>query len=383
MTPGARAQAAIEVLDRILAGEAAEKALTAWGRASRYAGSGDRAAVRDLVYDALRCRRSFAALGGGETGRGLVLGRAWALGEDVALLFQGAPHSPLPPTPAETGRPPESWERFDIPDWLGMAFQQSLGDAAPSVLQALQTRAPVFLRVNLARLTRDDAVPRLADEGITAEPHPLAASALKVTGGARRIQTSPSYLDGLVELQDAASQAVVEALPLHQGARVLDLCAGGGGKTLAMAARMPLVLYAHDASPARMKDLVPRAARARALITLTDRPEADGPYDLVLTDVPCSGSGSWRRDPEGKWRLTPARLDDLCRLQAVILDRAAAMVGPKGALAYVTCSVLRAENGDQIDAFLARHPQWRLDKKLQLTPLDEGDGFFLAVMRMH
>lgn len=381
MTPGARAQAAIEVLDRILAGEAAEKALTRWGRASRYAGSGDRAAVRDLVFDALRCRRSFAAFGGADTGRGLILGRARAMGEDVGALFHGGPHGPLPPGPDEVGGQPEGWARVDIPDWLGEAFRQSLDDKAVAVLQALQMRAPVFLRANLARLTRDQAIQRLADEGIVAQPHPLARSALKITHGARRIQTSAIYLEGLVELQDAASQAVVEELPLTEGARVLDLCAGGGGKTLAMAARLPLVLFAHDAVPRRMTDLVARAARAGATIALTDHPEDASPYDLVLTDVPCSGSGSWRRDPEGKWRMTPRRLQELCSLQADILDRAAALVRQGGCLAYVTCSLLRAENDDQIDAFLTRQSHWTVEKTRQYTPLDDGDGFFLAVLR--
>jgi 16S rRNA (cytosine967-C5)-methyltransferase len=381
VTPGARAQSAIEVLDRILAGDAAEKALIRWGRASRYAGSGDRAAVRDLVFDALRCRRSFAALGGAETGRGLVLGRARALGEDVATLFHGAPHSPLPPRPDEAGDQPQGWARFDVPDWIGEAFEQSLGDDSVPILQALQKRAPVFLRVNLARLSRDAAIRRLVTEGITTQPHPLADSALEVTDGARRIQTSAAYADGLVELQDAASQAVVAELPLVPGARILDLCAGGGGKTLAMAARMPLVLFAHDAVTGRMTDLTARAARAAASVTLTDRPEDNAPYDLVLTDVPCSGSGSWRRDPEGKWRLTPERLRSLSSLQAEILDRAAAMVRTGGALAYATCSVLQVENDDQITGFLSRHPRWTVEKRRQFTPLDGGDGFFLAVMR--
>ncbi|MES2145323.1 MAG: RsmB/NOP family class I SAM-dependent RNA methyltransferase, partial [Pseudomonadota bacterium] len=335
----------------------------------------------DLVYDALRCRRSFAALGGGMTGRGLILGRARGLGDDVAALFQGAPHSPVPPGPDEVGRPPEGWERLDIPDWLGAAFEQSLGDSAAPVLQALQNRAPVFLRVNAARLSRDDAIRLLAGQGIVGEPHALAETAIRVTGGTRRIQTSAAYLDGGVELQDAASQAVVAQLPLRQGDRILDLCAGGGGKTLAIAARLPVAVFAHDAVPGRMTDLVARAARAGTAITLTDRPETTAPYDLVLTDVPCSGSGSWRRDPEGKWRLTPARLQDLCSLQAQILDRAAGMVGQGGYLAYVTCSVLRAENDDQIAALLTRDPRWTVEKRRQFTPLEGGDGFFLAVMR--
>lgn len=380
MTPGARAQAAIEVLDRILAGDAAERALTAWGRASRYAGSGDRSAVRDLVFDALRCLRSYAALGGGETGRGLILGRLRALGLDVDTVFDGGAHAPSGVTANDESRPANGWNCYDIPDWLGPAFQISLGGLALPVLTALQSRAPVFLRVNLARSSPAAAMARLLDGGITTRPHPLATSALEVIGGARKVQTSPCYLDGSVELQDAASQAVVELLPLRPGMRVLDLCAGGGGKSLAMAARVPVDIHAHDAAPHRMADLTVRAKRAGADITLVGNPEAVAPFDLVLTDVPCSGSGSWRRDPQGKWRLTPARLGELCALQARILDRAQAMVAGAGHLAYVTCSLLHDENDGQIATFLARHPLWTVEKWRQFTPLDGGDGFFVAIL---
>ena len=166
MTPGARAQAAIEVLDRILGGEPAEKVLTAWGRASRYAGSGDRSAVRDLVYDALRCRRSFAALGGGLTGRGLILGRLRILGDDEDGVFHGGPHAPMPADAKDQGRPATDWELFDIPDWLGPVFLQSLGEKALPVLTALKSRAPVFLRVNLARGNRAAAIAALAAQGV-------------------------------------------------------------------------------------------------------------------------------------------------------------------------------------------------------------------------
>ena len=214
-----------------------------------------------------------------------------------------------------------------------------------------------------------------------AVPHPLAATALEVTENARKVQTSDAYLTGLVELQDASSQAVVEALPLAEGMKVLDHCAGGGGKTLAMAARAKLRLWAHEANPRRMTDLPERARRAGVKVELTDRPEANAPYDLVLVDAPCSGSGSWRRDPEGKWRLTPAALDQVVAIQAEILDRVAPIVGPSGWLAYATCSLLPRENQAQVAAFLARHPDWRLQRDHAFTPLQGGDGFYLALLQ--
>ena len=377
MTPGARAAAAIQVLDRVLAGEPAEKALTNWGRASRFAGSGDRAGVRDLVFDALRRRSSAAALGGGLTGRGLILGLARATGQEA--LFSGEGHAPPPPGPDDTGRDPDAREASDLPDWLVPDLRDSLGADFTAVADALRTRAPVFLRVNLGKGDQSAAIAFLAAEGIVVRPHPLATTALEVTENARKIQTSQAYLTGLVELQDASSQAVVEALPLADGMTVLDHCAGGGGKTLAMAARASLRLFAHDAHPRRMSDLPERARRAGANVTLTDRPEAEAPYDLMLVDAPCSGSGSWRRDPEGKWRITPQAIAEIEQIQISILDRVAPMLRKGGVLAYVTCSLLARENGAQARAFLDRHPGWRLYHELTLTPLQGGDGFYLAL----
>jgi 16S rRNA (cytosine967-C5)-methyltransferase len=383
MTPAARAAAAIAVLDRWLAGEAAEQALTNWGRTNRYAGSGDRAAVRDLVFDAIRCRRSFAALGGSETGRGLILGGMRAAGQVPDLLFNGEGHAPAPLTPTEAAgfALPDGLAALDCPDWLAPRLQASLGADFAAVMALLRHRAPVFLRANLRRVSRADAAAALAVEGIVAVPHPLAETALKVTENARKIRASSAYLDGLVELQDAASQAIVTALPLRDGQRVLDFCAGGGGKTLAMAALARATFTAHDADPARMRDLPARARRAGVHVRLAEtRSLAPAAFDLVLADAPCSGSGSWRRAPEAKWTLTPGRLEALCAIQTDILGRAAALVAPRGVLAYATCSMLRDENVDRVAAFLAAHPEWRLQQSLNLTPLQGGDGFFLAIL---
>lgn len=380
MTPAARLSAAITILDRILAGSPPEQALTNWGRASRFAGSGDRHGVRDIVYDALRCQRSFAALGGGMTGRGLVLGSLRDKGADLAALFSGEGHAPATITDQDQGVTPQSYTALDCPDWLGPQLQDCLGADFEPVLLALRHRAPVFLRTNLARGSRDQAITALAAEDIVTAAHPLAKTALEVTENARKIQTSQTYLSGLVELQDAASQAVVEAIPLQDGQRVLDHCAGGGGKTLALAAQARITLFAHDADPRRMRDLPDRAKRAGVKVAITENPEKSAPYDVILTDVPCSGSGSWRRDPQGKWALTEAELQRLTRIQAAILDRVAPMVAPQGHLAYATCSMLRAENEAQVAAFLARHPGWQLQSQRRFSPLQGGDGFYFALL---
>jgi 16S rRNA (cytosine967-C5)-methyltransferase len=377
VTPAARLSAAIEILDRILTGTPAEAALTNWGRANRFAGSGDRHALRDLVFDALRCRRSHAALGAAETGRGLILGGLREAGGDVARMFTGQGHAPAPVRADEAGRTPGPVEALDCPDWLAPRLQASLGDDFAPVMRALRQRAPVFLRVNSARTDLVAAAAALAGEGIATRPVPWVNTALEVTENARKIQNSAAYADGLVELQDAASQAVVAELALRPGVRVLDYCAGGGGKALAMAA-LGAKVDAHDANPGRLRDMPQRATRAGVAVRIVENPDRTAPYDVILTDVPCSGSGSWRRDPQGKWALTTARLTELVALQAQILDRVVPLVTQGGVLAYATCSLLAEENEAQVAAFLARHPDWRCTALRRFSPLQGGDGFFGA-----
>lgn len=388
MTPAARVQAAIEILDRIVAGQAAEQTLTGWARGNRYAGSSDRLAIRDHVFDALRRRRSAAALGGGETGRALMIGLLRQRGEDLDAVFSGGPHAPGPLTERERHTPDPGFQMpeavaADLPDWLLPLFRESLGDRAMAVAEALRHRAPVFLRVNLGRATREAAQSRLAAEGIATEPHPLAGSALLVTANARRVQQGAAFQEGIVELQDAASQAVVERIPLRDGDRILDYCAGGGGKSLALAARANVRVFAHDIDPRRMTDLPARAKRAGVRIAqlTTDQTRTEAPFDIVLTDVPCSGSGSWRRAPEAKWTLTPDRLAELETWQSSILAQASTLVRPGGYLVYATCSLMKRENQDQIAHFLSGRTEWEQVDALQLTPLDGGDGFYCAILR--
>lgn len=390
MTPSARIAAAIEILDSALAGGAVERALTTWARGSRFAGSKDRAAVRDHVYDALRHRRSFLARAGQSipSGRALMIGACLARGDDPDAAFDGVGHAPAPLSPDERQAIPDpavaqpEAVALDCPDWLEAPLRASLGADFAAVLRRMQDRAPVFLRVNVARIDRAGAAAALQAEGIGTRPHPLAATALQVTSGASAIRSSRCYLDGLVELQDAAGQAICAAIPLSAGARVLDYCAGGGGKTLALAGRVPDARFSlHDALPQRMRDAPERARRAGVTVEiLSSPPRKAGAFDLVVTDVPCSGSGTWARDPEAKWTLTPDRLDALLETQASILCEAAALVSPGGHLAYVTCSLLAVENSCQIDRFLSRHPAFHLVETRRLTPMEGADGFYLALL---
>lgn len=385
MKPAARAQAAIEILDEIQSGRASEAALTGWARRSRFAGSKDRAAIRDLVFDAIRCKRSFAALGGSTSGRGLILGSLRAQGIEAESVFSGEAYAPPPLTPAEHeagDAPAPGAQSADLPDWLWSKFQTSLGAQASDVAQALRHRAPVHLRVNQRRISRDEAIKQLNGAGIVTCENPVSETALTVVEGARRIRQAELYLDGRIELQDAASQAIVDHLPLENGRRVLDFCAGGGGKSLAMAARADITLFAHDADAARMSDLPSRASRAQARIECCTAAQVHkrAPFDLILCDAPCSGSGSWRRAPDAKWAVTPERLVELGQIQSDILGQAASLLGPNGVLAYATCSVLADENEQSVERFKKNHDAWRVVSQRRWLPDAHGDGFYLALL---
>ena len=230
-------------------------------------------------------------------------------------------------------------------------------------------RAPVYLRVNLARTTRAAVQSSLAGDGIETRDAPCA-TALDVTQGAPRLTQTTAYQTGLVELQDLSVQQALARIDWPHG-RVLDYCAGGGGKALAIADLTGQPVDIHDAEPGRMADAAVRAKRAGVRLHQVTQPEPL--YDLVLTDVPCSGSGTWRRDPDAKWRLTPDRLEALLTLQSEILDRASALTDR---LVYMTCSLLAAENEAQVQAFLDRHPGWKCKQSHTFTPLDASGRLF-------
>ncbi len=390
MTPAARIQAAIELLDSIIAsarakGAPADRIIADYFRARRYAGSKDRRAVRDLVYRAIRLCGPVP-----ESGRAAMLAVA---GQDEALaaLFDGSPHGPAPRAEGEavakTGLAPK---------WLAAALRASgLGGRE---IAALLDRAPLDVRVNA--LKADRAGIDLPEPG-----EPLAsAQGLRFASGTP-VEQWPAYDQGLIEVQDLGSQLIVEALPVSPGDTIIDLCAGGGGKTLALAARLgnAASIIAADTDKRRLGNLVPRAARAGAAIdhkVLLDpgremralAPWA-GKADHVLVDAPCSGSGTWRRSPEGRWRLDPAELARLGQLQDHVLDLAAQLVRPGGSVSFVTCSLLDAEGADRIAAFLERHPGWRPEALplplgrahgpgWRLDPFhDATDGFFVAGLR--
>ena len=388
MTPSARIQAAIDLLDAIIAsardgGPAADTLIARYFKDRRYAGSRDRRAVRDHVYDAIR-----RAAERPNTGRDAMIGLALERPE-IAALFDGSTHAPMPIEPDEAGALAGA-----VPGWL----QPLLADKVEQ--DALLGRAPVDLRVNRLKAVPADVAPLLPD----AVPIAGLADGLRLPEG-YPVEQQAAWKQGLVEVQDAGSQWISAACAVEPGMTVIDLCAGAGGKTLALAAAMAGqgTLIAADAIRSRLARMGPRAARAGATfietLLLDQNHEArgleslHGQADVVLVDAPCSGTGTWRRNPEARWRLTQARLDRLVAEQARILDFAALLLAPGGALVYATCALTEREGRGQVDAFLARHAGWAAEPialpvgrphgaGLLLTPGHDGsDGFFLA--RLH
>ncbi|GAA4006977.1 RsmB/NOP family class I SAM-dependent RNA methyltransferase [Sphingomonas humi] len=382
MIPQARAQAAIEILDQVIAsaledGPPADALVSAYFKTRRYAGSKDRRAVRELVFRAIRHSAEVPA-----SGRAALL----PLAEE---LFDGHGHGPVP---VEEGEPRAA--AGVVPGWIVPELSSLVGEAE---WPALIERAPVDLRANLARTSRDAMVAHFG-----ARPTPLSPWGLRLPSDSA-VTSDPAFDGGLVEVQDEGSQLIALACdPAGQGL-MIDLCAGAGGKALALAAANPAArIIACDTNKARLMKLGPRAERAGAEIEwrLLDQPreaealvEFQGQADVVLVDAPCSGSGTWRRNPEGRWRLTADRFDRIAALQARVLDLAAPLVRPGGSLVYAVCSLLAREGRDQADAFLSRHSGFaqqdipmdvgRLDGVGRLlTPGHDGtDGFFIARFR--
>jgi 16S rRNA (cytosine967-C5)-methyltransferase len=430
MRPGARIAAAAEVLDDILnRHRPAATALADWGKAHRFAGSGDRAAIGTLVFDALRRRASIAARMGSDTPRALALGAApRALGltpEQVALAADGSEHAPSPLSEAETAGlatelPKDAPAHIagDIPEWLLPSFERAFGAAAAEEGAALATRAPVDLRVNALKATQEKVLKALERYG--AVPTALAPSGVRVpapegAGKAPHLEAETAHGKGWFEVQDEGSQLAALLAGAGPRMQVLDLCAGAGGKTLALASGMHNTgqIYAYDADKKQLRPIFERLKRAGARnVQVLDAGDENalkalGPrFDLVLVDAPCTGSGTWRRKPDAKWRVKASNIPERLAEQVAVLDLGAGLTKPGGALAYVTCSVLPEENRDQIAAFLERHPDFSLEPytaawsarvggappdsadgardTLQLTPARHAtDGFFIALLRRH
>jgi 16S rRNA (cytosine967-C5)-methyltransferase len=429
MIPGARLSAAIEVLADIeTRRRPAADALKDWGLAHRFAGSGDRAAIAGLVYDALRRKASSAFVIGETTARAVALGmlaleRKLDLAAIARLAEEGrhAPgalseqeHARLA-APSLDGAP--AWVAGDYPEWLDAHLARTFGDERGAEAAALASRAPLDLRVNTLKGGRDEAAAAIAH----LSPTPTRWSpvglriALSPDAKSPAIHAEPAFLKGLIEVQDEGSQIAALCAGAMPGEHAVDLCAGAGGKTLALAAAMEGrgQIYATDSDKRRLAPIHARIERAGAHNIQVRTPKGQaaplddlaGRADLVLIDAPCTGTGAWRRNPDAKWRVRPGALATRVKEQAAVLDIAATLTKLSGRVVYITCSVLAEENGDQVRGFLARHPQFvsvppadvagalgeraymfrravlMSEEGLLMTPRrTDTDGFYVAVM---
>ncbi|MFL5258871.1 MAG: RsmB/NOP family class I SAM-dependent RNA methyltransferase [Hyphomicrobiales bacterium] len=424
---GGRIAAAIEILEDVFQRHRpASDALAEWGRQHRFAGSKDRHAIGTLVFDSLRKRNSLAFALADSSPRSLAFGTVrilWGKPFGEVQSWAEEPHGPGALTPGELSQLAEpgkrdapAWVEGDFPEWLAPSFERVFRTDAARQGAALAERAPVDLRVNVLKADRPKVLSALSRYG--ASEGPLSPWCVRIAppGPEARnpaVEAEPAHGKGWYEVQDAGSQAAALMTAAKAGEQVADVCAGAGGKTLAIAAMMGNKgqVYAHDADRNRLRPIFDRLKRAgvrNVQVIGADEPAKlaglRGGLDGVLIDAPCSGSGSWRRKPDAKWRLTDRQLSIRVSEQAAVLESAALLVKPGGRLVYVTCSVLPEENGDQIEGFLTAHPafsvvpyreQWLAaigtpppvsadasEKTLLLTPANHSsDGFFIAILR--
>ena len=424
MRPPGRLSAAIEILDDILTRHRpTSAALADWGKAHRFAGAGDRSAIGNLVYDALRRRASCAFLMGSEEPRALALGAlrlTWEMDAAAIGALCGVEHGPSPLSDQEIsalrgdiGEGAPAYVRADVPEWIMPSLTAAFGDNAVAEAEALAARAPVDLRANTLKAGREKVLGDLARFG--AAPTRWSPVGLRIppaSGGGRNpnVEVEAAHAKGWFEVQDEGSQIVALLAGAKGGDQVADICAGAGGKTLAIAAAMENKgqIFAYDSDRARLRPIFDRLQRAGVrnaqVLRAGDRSALsalEGKMDLVFVDAPCSGSGAWRRRPDTKWRLKPKNLAERVDQQRAVLIEAVRLLRPGGRLIYVTCSVLPEENTEQMEWLAAQMPQlapvaygglWRAsmpgepplsadgrELTLLLTPQSHGtDGFFFA-----
>jgi 16S rRNA (cytosine967-C5)-methyltransferase len=414
MRLGGRLAAAIEVMDDIeQRHRPAADALRDWGLSHRFAGAGDRAAIGNMVYDALRRKRSAGWRLEADTSRAVVVGAlVIETGMEPTAIndaLEGDRFAPEPLSAAEIGAlgrrrvedaPPAI--RADCPDWCVPLLEVGYGDDWTAEAGALAARPPLDLRVNTLKADRSKVLAEL--RGVDAAPTRIATHGLRIPpiqgfGRHPNVQAEPAFQKGWFEVQDEGSQVAAELAGAHAGMQVLDYCAGAGGKALALAASMENrgQIFAYDSDKQRLAPIFDRIRRAETRnIQVTARADEllplAGQMDLVLVDAPCTGSGTWRRRPDAKWRLRQGQFEARMGEQDGILDAAKAYVKPGGRLAYVTCSVFAGENRDRVAAFLARNRDFgpadhaalweaRFPGKAGLARIDPAGGIALGPAR--
>ncbi|MBX3598684.1 MAG: RsmB/NOP family class I SAM-dependent RNA methyltransferase [Rhizobiaceae bacterium] len=426
MRLGGRLAAAIEVLeDMQQRRRPVAEALKDWGLSHRFAGSGDRGAIGNIVYDALRRRLSASWLMDDDSARGQAFGALLLEGgvstDAVNADLKGDRFAPPPLTEKELqgvnarlATPMPDRVRADCSDWVIPHLQSAFGDTWVDEAAGLAARPPLDLRVNTLLADQDTVLRELAD--VAAEKMEISPNGVRIgpiIGGGRHpnVQGEPSFQKGWFEIQDEGSQIAAVLAGAEPGMQVLDYCAGGGGKTLSLAAIMRNEgrIVAHDSEKQRLAPIFDRLRRANVtnvevVPRLADLESLEQSMDIVLIDAPCTGAGTWRRRPDAKWRLTQKQLDLRCREQAAILRDASRFVKPGGKLVYITCSVFDAENSDHLAAFASANPQFAImdhgklwndrfphapnaaragtASGIRLTPhLSGTDGFYFAALQ--
>lgn len=408
MRPAARQQAVIDLLTALAQGGLpADRVFERWARGNRYAGSKDRRFIGEVFFTILRNRRHLRHAAGLEQGDGALddaqIARllvvfylrlyAKASGDEITDLFDGSRFAPAALSADERHRlerwvdaPSSIAVRASVPAWAEAGMAAHLGEDYEASAAFLCHRATIDIRVNSQLISRAEVQEILRQDDIETEALAACATALRVIEG-RSITQSAAFQKGLIEIQDLGSQIVSAALASYAQGRVLDYCAGAGGKALALADMAPDIreIAVYDANPSRMRDLWRRAERAGVThIQKAKLANAEGSFNLVLADVPCSGSGRWRRNPEQKWMFSAADLQQIVNLQAQILTVAAKYVRPNGYLAYITCSVLEQENVAQIQAFCAHNADFQLPAvtQLKVSPATfQSDGLYACVLQ--
>jgi 16S rRNA (cytosine967-C5)-methyltransferase len=407
MTPAARLSAAIELIDAIDTQRVpAAKALKEWGTAHRYAGSGDRAAISGLVWDVLRRRASSAWIMDSDTPRARLLGmlklERGMDADSIAALCDGGRFAPEPLSDSEraalTSRTLEQAPAHvagDYPEWLDGYLAQTFGDDRVAEATAMASRAPLDLRVNTLKAKREKIEGSIAHLGARLTPWSPTGLRIELGADARNpgIHAEEAFIKGAIEVQDEGSQLAALFSAAKPGEQVIDLCAGAGGKTLALAALMQGKgrLIATDHDKRQLAPIHERLSRAGVHNADVRAPKGDADplgdirasADLVLIDVPCTGTGTWRRNPDAKWRMRPGALEVRLKDQIEVLDRAAKLVKPGGRIAYITCSVLPPENSEQVRAFIERHPEFALVAPEQTASVlwDKAEAFAEAALK--
>jgi 16S rRNA (cytosine967-C5)-methyltransferase len=410
MTPAARLSAAIELIETIDTNRIpAAQALKEWGTAHRFAGSGDRAAIAGLVWDVLRRRASSSWIMGEDTARARLLGmlklERCLTTDAIAALCDGGRFAPQPLSDAErSALSTNSLDKApapvagDYPEWLDPYLEEVFAEDRAAEAAAMASRAPLDLRVNTLKAKREKVLASTAHLGAVPTKWSPNGLRIEISADARNpgIHAEEAFIKGLIEVQDEGSQLAALLSAAKPGEQVIDLCAGAGGKTLALAAQMQGKgrLIATDQDKRQLAPIHERLSRAGVHNCEVRTPKGQGndngdalsdirsTADLVMIDAPCTGTGTWRRNPDAKWRMRPGALEVRLKAQAEILDRAASLVKPGGRIAYVTCSVLRCENGEQVRGFLTRHPEFAVVPPAETTAAlwDKADDFAAATL---